>query len=86
MAAVEFWHIKEPKVPGQRTPTIRYLVKRGGSEATFNRPHEAWRYFQQLTGAVDRDLRAEPPLLDEAFLQPRTVKPKPRRKRPGPKK
>jgi hypothetical protein len=79
LAGVELWHVEEPKMPGQRTPTIHYLVKLGGSEATFNRPHEAWRYFQQLTDAPDKDIRPDPPPLDAALS---TVgKRKPRRRR-----
>jgi hypothetical protein len=31
-------------------------VRRGRSEATFDRPHHAWRYFQGLTGALDNNL------------------------------
>jgi hypothetical protein len=56
---------------GQRFLTIRYLVKHGGSEVTFNKPYEAWRYFQRLTGVPDRDWRPEPPRIDEA-MRPRT--------------
>jgi hypothetical protein len=48
---VELWQVEELGDQGQRVPIIRYLVVRGRSEASFNRPHEAWRYFQQLTGA-----------------------------------
>jgi hypothetical protein len=55
---VELWQVEKPKKQGQRMPTIRYLVVRGRSEASFNRPHEAWRYFQQLTGAPNKDTEA----------------------------
>jgi hypothetical protein len=41
LAGVELWHTEEPKTQGQRVSPIRYLVKHGDSEATFNRPHEA---------------------------------------------
>jgi len=78
LAGVELWHVEEPKRQGQRTPIIRYLVVRGRSEATFNRPQEAWRYFQQLTGAPERDTRPPPPPLENTLKQPRT---KPRRRR-----
>jgi hypothetical protein len=82
MAGVELWHIEEPKALGQRNPTIRYLVKRGRSEVTFNKPQEAWRYFQQLTDAPDKDLRPEPPPIDRSMLEARTGERKPRRRRP----
>jgi hypothetical protein len=65
-------------------PTIRYLVVRGRSEARFNRPHEAWQYFQQLTGAPNKNDRPEPPPIDEAFLQ-RTSKPRRLRRGRAPK-
>jgi hypothetical protein len=82
-ADVELWHIEEPKTHGQRVPNIRYLVTRGGSEVTFNRPHEAWRYFQQLTGMPDKKVRPEPPPINEAFpAGPRTGKSKRSRRRP----
>lgn len=70
LSGVELWHIEEPKTQGQRVPTIRYLVKRGQSEAAFNRPHEAWRYFQKLTGTLDKDPRPEPPPIDAAAANP----------------
>jgi hypothetical protein len=54
------------------------LIKHVTSEVTFNKAHEAWHYFQQLTGALDRDSRPEPLPLNEVFLKPRTDKRKPR--------
>ena len=79
LAGVELWHIEDPKTQGQRTPTVRYFVKAGSSEATFERPHEAWRYFQQLTGAPERDTRPPPPPLEATLGQPRIKKPRRRR-------
>jgi len=70
LAGIELWHVEEPKTQGQRVPAVRYQVKRGSSEVTFNRPHEAWRYFQQLTGAPDKDLRPQPPPIDAAAADP----------------
>ena len=67
---VELWHIEDPNSQAQCVPTIRYLVKRAGTEAVFNRPHEAWRYFKDLTGAPDKIDRPEPPQLNAALLTP----------------
>src|SRR5262245_53241108 len=39
LAGTELWHIEEPRTRAQRIPSILYLVKRGGREATFSRPH-----------------------------------------------
>jgi hypothetical protein len=66
---VELWQVEELRKQDPRTPIIRYMVVRGGSEASFNRPQEAWRYFQGLSGAPDKDLRPERPPIDEAFLE-----------------
>lgn len=66
---VKLWQIEEPRQQGQRVPTIRYMVMRGGSKAVFNRPHEAWQYFQQLTGAPDKDDRPEPRPIEDALNQ-----------------
>jgi len=74
ISGVELWHIEDPKGQAQRAPTIRYLVKRAGTEAAFNRPHEAWRYFQDLTGAPDKIVRPEVPPLDAALMTPRRGK------------
>jgi hypothetical protein len=81
---VELWHIEEPKAQGQRVPTIRYIVRNGVGEKAFGRPHEAWQYFQELTGAPDKDLRPEPPPLDEPSLKRHASAPigKVRRRRP----
>jgi hypothetical protein len=82
---VELWQVEELRKQDPRTPIIRYMVVRGGSEASFNRPQEAWRYFQGLS-APDKDLRPERPPIDEAFLEhpsKRTIRG--RRRAPGPK-
>jgi hypothetical protein len=65
---VEMWHIEDSRKEGQRSPTIRYIVKSKGSESIFERPHEAWRHFQQLTNAPEKDTRAQPPPLDPRLL------------------
>jgi len=80
---VGLWQIEDPWKQGQRAPSIRYLVVRGRSEATFNRPSEAWRYFQQLTGAPDKDTRPPPPPLEDILKQPRTHRPSRRRRKPS---
>jgi hypothetical protein len=84
---VELWHVEELRGQGQRVPTIRYMVVRGGSEAIFNRPHEAWEHFRRLTNVPDKDTRPELPQIDEALLRPRTqrAKPKPRGRSQNPK-
>jgi len=51
---VELWHIEDGRKRGQRTLAIRYVVKSGSGEKTFDRPHEAWQHFQQLTHAPER--------------------------------
>src|SRR5215470_8260262 len=60
LAGVELWHVEEPRQPGQKWPTIRYEVAVAGADVKrFERPQEAWRHFQQLTQAPDRDVRPE---------------------------
>jgi hypothetical protein len=68
---------------GQRDLTIRYGVKRDRSERVFDRPHEAWRHFQQLTNVPDRDTRPEPPPIDSSILStsPKSGKTKRRKRR-----
>jgi hypothetical protein len=82
MTGVELWHVEEPNMLGAGVPTIRYLAKRGSSEVSFNKPQQAWRYFQQLTGVPDRDLRPEPPPI-ECAMQPRAGTRKLRRRQRG---
>jgi hypothetical protein len=78
---VEMWHIEDSRKDGQRIPTIRYVVKSNGRETIFERPHLAWRHFQQLTNAPDRDTRPQPPPLVSSLLTPKSGKTK--RKRRG---
>ena len=68
LRSVELWHIEESRKPGQKLPAIHYMVKEGDNEHTFSRPHEAWAYFQQRTGAPSKDTRPVPPPIEEAFL------------------
>jgi hypothetical protein len=77
---VEMWHVEHSRQDGQRIPTVRYVVKNSGDEAIFERPHLAWRHFQQLTNAPDREPRPEPPPLDAALLTPKSGKTKRRRR------
>jgi hypothetical protein len=79
---VELWHVESGEKSRQRTPIISYVVKSVDGERAFDRPHEAWQYFQRLTEAPDRDLRPEPPPIDPERLdtsRPRTPR---RRKHP----
>jgi hypothetical protein len=78
LTGVELWHAEEKG--DQRRPIIRYVVKRGEGERTFERPHEAWQYFQKLTNAPDKDVRPEPPPIDGAQL---SIAPRPRKRRRG---
>jgi hypothetical protein len=80
---VEMWHVEDARKDGQRIPTIRYVVESSGSKSTFERPHEAWRHFQQLTNAPDKDTRPEPPPLDPSLLTPKSGKPRRRRRTPS---
>ena len=65
LGGVELWHVEEARKPGQKWPTIRYEVgSSSGGTKIFERPHEAWRDFQQLTHAPDKDMRPEPPPID----------------------
>jgi len=81
---VELWHIEDSRNDGQRIPTIRYVVKSNGSDTMFERSHLAWRHFQQLTNAPDRDTRPQPPPLDPSLLTPKSGKSKRRRRRQTP--
>src|SRR5215813_5694926 len=67
LGSVELWQIEATK-PRQKLLDIHYVVKKGHREHAFDRPHEAWAYFQHLTGAPNKDTRPEPPPIDEAFL------------------
>jgi hypothetical protein len=60
LASVQMWQIEGPRPrPGQRSPTIYYEVTTADGVRTFDRPHEAWEYFQKLTNAPDK--MPEPP-------------------------
>lgn len=82
---VALWHVEEPRKPGQKWPVIRYEVIVGGADAKrFDRPHEAWRHFQQLTQAPDKDVRPEPPPIDAPPPDPsRPRKLRRRRRKPS---
>src|SRR5215470_4556213 len=69
LGSVELWQI-EGRKPRQKLRDIHYVVKVGDCDHTFDRPHEAWAYFQQLTGAPNKDTRPEPPPIDGTFLGP----------------
>jgi len=85
LAGVELWHVEEPRQPGQKWPTIRYEVAVAGADVKrFERPQEAWRHFQQLTQAPDRDVRPEPPPIDAPPPDPsRPRKLRRRRRKPS---
>lgn len=80
---VEMWHIEDSRKDGQRIPTVRYVVKNNGGETIFERPHLAWRHFQQLTNAPEKDARPEPPPLDSSLLTPKSGKTQRRRGTPS---
>jgi hypothetical protein len=80
---VEMWHIEDAG-GRQRSPSIRYVVKSSGSESIFERPHEAWRHFQHLTNAPEKDVRPEPPPLDPSLFAPKSSKTRRRRSRRAP--
>jgi hypothetical protein len=80
---VELWHVEDDRKGRQRIPTIRYAVKSTGNESIFERPHEAWRYFQQLTQVPDRDVRPEPPPIESSLLTPRAGKRQRLRRKPS---
>jgi hypothetical protein len=50
-AGIEMWQI-EKTMPGQREPRLRYRITAGGDIHTFDQPHAAWAYFQEMTGAT----------------------------------
>jgi hypothetical protein len=80
----QLWHVEEPRKPGQKWPVIRYEVAAGNDIRRFERPQEAWRHFQQLSHAPDKDTRPEPPPLETpppgASSRPRKVR---RRRKPS---
>jgi hypothetical protein len=55
--SVEMWQSEAMRSPSQRGHAVRYFVgTAGGDVRSFDRPHQAWEYFQRITGAP-----AEPP-------------------------
>jgi hypothetical protein len=62
LGGVEMWHVQEGRIPGQKWPAIRYMVSTADDFRTFDRPHEAWACFQQLTNAPDKNAPPAPPL------------------------
>jgi hypothetical protein len=59
LAGVELWHVETKG--GEKHPIISYVVKSTTARKAFEKPHQAWQYFQHLTNAPDRDTRPEPP-------------------------
>jgi hypothetical protein len=54
---IEMWQTEATRLPSQRGRVVRYFVgTAGGDVRSFDRPHQAWEYFQQITGVP-----AEPP-------------------------
>jgi hypothetical protein len=47
---IEMWWVEYGSIPREQWPTVRHVVSAGDSERTFDRPHEAWTYFRELTG------------------------------------
>jgi hypothetical protein len=80
LGGVELWHVEDSRGSKKR-PIIRYMVRSASGEKNFERPHEGWRHFQQLTNAPDRDVRPDPPPIEEAQLRKAATPRKPRRRR-----
>jgi hypothetical protein len=84
LGGFELWHVEEAREPGHKWPVIRYEVGSGSDGMKiFERPHEAWRHFQQLTHAPDKDMRPEPPPIDGPPPGAPPKARKTRRRRPG---
>jgi hypothetical protein len=62
LGGVEMWHVQEGRIHGQKWPAIRYMVSTADDFRAFDRPHEAWAYFQQLTNAPNKNAPPAPPL------------------------
>ena len=62
LGGVEMWHVQEGRIPGQKWPAIRYMVSTAHDVRTFDRPHEAWACFQELTHAPSKNAPPAPPL------------------------
>ena len=54
---ITMWWVEDGRIPGEKWPPVRYVVSAGDNEKTFDRPHEAWAYFQQQTTAENEDDR-----------------------------
>lgn len=54
---VKMWWVEDGRIPGEKWPTIHYVVSTGDNERTFDRPHEASEYFRQLINAKNGDAR-----------------------------
>ena len=49
---VEMWQSEANGLPSLRGRVVRYFVGVvGGDVRSFDRPHQAWEYFQRITGA-----------------------------------
>jgi len=81
LGGVELWHVEDSR-GSEKRPVIRYRVRSAaGDENIFERPHEAWRQFQQLTNAPERDVRTDPPPIEESQLRKAATSRKRRRRR-----
>jgi hypothetical protein len=50
--SAEMWQSEATRLPSQRGRVVRYFVGvAGGDVRSFDRPHQAWEYFQRITGA-----------------------------------
>jgi hypothetical protein len=76
---VEMWQSEATRLPSQRGSAVRYFVGVAGADVrSFDRPHQAWEYFQRTTGAP-----AEPPDLPPDIpesMQRRQPRPRSRRR------
>jgi hypothetical protein len=54
---ITMWWVEDGRIPGEKWPPVRYVVSTGDNEKTFDRPHEAWAYFRQLTNVENEDTR-----------------------------
>jgi len=67
-AGIEMWQI-EKAMPGQRQPRLKYRITAGADIRTFDQPHAAWAYFQEMSGIAfmlhDEEVR------DEGLIPPK---------------
>ena len=78
--SVEMWQSEATRLSSQRGHAVRYFVGVAGEDVrSFDRPHQAWEYFQRITGApaAPPDLPPDPP---ESM---RGRQPRPRRRAPA---